>query len=537
VSKSSLYAVLFLLCAVSALYGQFTNNAIVFDDTTFFTSNEVGHQPIDEYRYSPFEMRSLPNVSFTWGKALLGLDIKHFRIENMLLHAAVVVTLFFFLMRLFRTLLPKRVNNQLSFEALAFSAALLFALHPVAVYAVGYLVQRTMLMATLFSLLSMLTWMYGDERTSKPWLWISVLFYYLAVFSKEHAIMLPTVLLALTVLLHEDWPSRIKRYWAHISVLVLLALFVVEAKRGMLGVTYETYAPDMLTEPSDGLNYPLSVLTQSWLFFKYAALWLFPNPHWMSIDMREPFADSLWSGYLVALLSFLTMLGLAISMLCRRGRIGLLGFAIIFPCLMFIPEFSSIRIQESFVLYRSYLWAVGACALLPLLVDALDKRVAFVLVGAIAIAMVPISMDRLASFAHPLVLWDDAVKLVKGRTELPGASRIYYNRGTELYKLGDYDLAKEDLKLAAQLNPEWPFAYSNLGAVLLKKQDWDGALGALNRAIDIANHKRMGVNPRAHLARAMAYEKLGKKELASQDYEISCRLANKGCDKLNRLSR
>ena len=543
---------LILLLAVFALYGQFLWNPIVFDDLPFFLLNDDGHQPVDDYRYNPFELRSLPYASLAWGKALFGLDMLHFRIENLLLHAAVAVALFFFLARLFAAvggsdfsptapwnsmhhvgLKPDlQKSARLSPEALAFCAALLFALHPVAVYAAGYLVQRTMLLATLFSLLAMLAWLRGDEGESKPWLWASVLFYYLAVFSKEHAIMLPAILLALTILLHEDWREKLKQRWAPIAGLVLLALFVVAAKKGVLGTAYEIYAPDMLVEAGSDLNHPLSVLTQSWLFFKYAALWLFPNPNWMSVDMREPFAASLWSGYLAAFFAFLAWGTLAVWLLFKRGRLGLLGFALLFPWLMFLPEFSTIRIQESFVLYRSYLWAVGACALLPLLLDRIDKRMAGIVVGAVALAMFPISMERLASFSHPLLLWDDAVKLVNDKSDLPGVYRIYYNRGGAFIREDDYAAAVVDLTISARLNPDWPFAHNNLGVALLKLDRWAEAAVEFSNAIESAQRKNLGMNPRPYFGRAMAYEQLGKEDLARRDYELTCKVANKGCDKL-----
>lgn len=524
--------VLLLLAAVAALYGQFLWSPIVFDDLPFFMINETGHQPVQDYRYSPFELRSLPYVTLAWGKAMFGNQMLHYRIENLLLHAAVVIALFFFLMRLFESQLRQRTVGQLSAVGLACAAALLFALHPVAVYAAGYLVQRTMLLATLFSLLALLAWLHGEERASKPWLWASVLFYYLAVFSKEHAIMLPAVLLALTVLLQDDWRGKLKQRWSQISVFALIALFVLAARKGMLGSVYEINAPDMLVDAGSDLNYPLSVLTQSWLFFKYAVLWLMPNPNWMSVDMREPFAAAIWSSYLAALFAFLAWGAGAFWLLFKRGRRGLLGFALLFPWLMFMPEFSTIRIQESFVLYRSYIWAVGACALLPFALDLLDKRLAGIVVGALALAMFPVSMDRMASFGHPLILWDDAVKLVKDRPELPGVYRIYYNRGTELIKVGEYDAAIEDLKLAARLHPDWPFSYNNLGSAYEKKGDWQEAVLAFGKAIDIAERKQMGVNPKPYFGRAIAYGNLGEHALARKDYELTCRLVRKGCEKL-----
>lgn len=525
------FLIVLLFMAVVALHGQFLWNPIVFDDLPFFMANAVGHQPIEDHRYSPLELRSLPYATLAWGKALFGGEMLHYRIENMVLHAAVVIALYFFLECLFGRLIGKRDAAQFSVSALAFSAALLFALHPVAVYAAGYLVQRTIVMATLFSLLAMLAWLHGSKNPR--WLWASVFFYYLAVFSKEHAIMLPAVLFALTVLAHNDWREKLIERWKPFLALILIVLIVVSIKKGMLGTVYEIYAPEMLVERSANVNWLLSVLTQSWLFFKYAALWLFPNPNWISVDMREPFASSLWSGYLAALVAFLAWGVLAVWLLFKRGRLGLLGFALLFPWLMFMPEFSTVRIQEIFVLYRSYLWAVGACTILPLLLDRFDKQMASIIVGAIAIAMFPIAMDRLASFSHPLVLWDDAVKLVQDKPEMPGVYRIYYNRGTELLKVDDYDAAIEDLRLSVSLSPEWPYPYVNLGLAYSKKGEWTVAASAFTQAIERAETQKMGINPKPYLGRAIAYEKLGRLDLARRDYELTCKLANKGCDKLD----
>lgn len=520
-----------LFIAVLALYGQFLWNPIVFDDLPFFTLDRSGVQPVSNFHFSPIKLRSLPYATLAWGKDAFGLDMLHFRIENLLLHAAVAVALFSFLARLFDTLYGARANSLFGSRALAFCAALLFALHPVAVYAAGYLVQRSLVMATLFSLLAMLAYLHGSVRQKPLWLWACVPLYYLAVFAKEHVIMLPAVLLALTILLHQDWRAKLRERWRVFAALAAIALFVVAIRKGVIGSAYEIYAMEML-EVDNELNYPMSVLTQSWLFFKYAGLWLFPNPDWMSADMREPFATSFASPYLAAFAAFLMWGAGAFWLLLRRGRTGLLGFALLFPWLMFMTEFSTIRVQESFVLYRSYLWAVGACAVIPLLLDALDKQMGRVVVAAVCLALFPISMDRLATFSHPLMLWDDAEKLVHGRDDLHGAYRIYYNRGTELVKADEYDYAIRDLKRAVFLKPDWPYPYNNLGAAYMKKEQWREAADAFTMAIETASAKGMGTNAKTHYGRAMAYGFMGETEKAKQDYQISCRRLGKGCEKL-----
>ena len=521
-----------LVLAVAALYGQFLWNPILFDDLPFFMLDDEGNQPVSAYHFAWFELRSLPYATLAWSKAWLGLEMFHFRVENLLLHAATVLALFFFLAALFAAVYGERTEGGLSPRLAALFAALLFALHPVATYAAGYLVQRTIIMATLFCLLAMLCYMHGSVRQKPLWLWMSVPFYYLAVFSKEHAIMLPAALLALTLLLHEDWRGKLKQRWAIFAVLVAIAVLVI-VLRGLLGSVYEPNAPEMLRDTDSKLSYPLSVMTQSWLFFKYALLWVFPNPTWMSIDMREPFARSLLSPYLLASVGFIAWGMAAFWLILKRGRAGLAGFALLFPWAMFFTEFSAVRIQEIFVLYRSYLWAAGGFCLLPVIFARLNVRIAAVILAAIALAMVPISMERLMTFSHPVLLWDDAEKLVKGRADLPGAYRIYYNRGTELVKMDKPDVAIADLKQALALRSDLTSAYGNLGAAYIKKREWRSAVESFGTAIEIADKDANPPQPRHFYGRAMAFEELGEMRQAQADYKVSCQLANKGCEKMN----
>lgn len=562
-----------LVALIASLYAQFLGSQIVFDDIPFFMSNESGEQPVSAYRFSLFEIRSLPYATLTWTQAWFGLDLPSFRIGNLLLHAAVTASLYLFLQSLLLALADtsggKLLKTPAPYSLAAFFAALLFGLHPVATYAAGYLVQRSIVMATLFSLLAMLSYLRGSASNKPFWLWMSVPLYYLAVFSKEHAVMLPAVLVALTVLLHDDWRKTLLKRWHIFAVLAAIALLVVLAKIGILGSIYEPVASAMLLDRGKWA-YPLSILTQSWLFFKYAWLWVLPNSQWMSADMREPFAEAVYSRYLLPMVIFLAWGMIATWLLFKRGIQGLAGFALLFPWLMFFTEFSTVRIQEVFVLYRSYLWAVGAFCLFPILFATVTSRVAVFLSTLAAIAMFLISMERLLVLSTPLFLWDDAEKLVKDRPDVPGAYRIYYNRGTELLGIGSLESAASDFKKSIQLNRNFAESYGNLGSAyaqksdwknaalmfenaihvaknngttllsaqgnlgyaLQKQNDWHGAVSAYGAAIDLAKRYQPSLVARYYLGRAQAYEKLGEFQKAQADYQEACTRAKKGCDKL-----
>lgn len=519
-----------LVTLVNILYGQFLWNPIVFDDLYFFLQDDQGSQPVSSYHFELLQLRSLPYATLAWTKVWFGLDLIYFRIGNLLLHTAVVLSLFGFLSRLFSVVLNDSRSQTLSPKWTAFFAALLFAMHPASTYAVGYLVQRTIVMATLFSLLTLVVYVKGSTQQKPIWLWLSVPLYYLAVFSKEHAIMLPAVMMALTVLLHNDWQDKLKQRWGIWLALFLIAIVVLLSRKGLLGAVYEINAQDMLNEAK--LAYPLSVLTQAWLFFKYIFLWVSPNPAWMSIDMREPFASAIFSRYLVAAVGFLAWGIGAIWLLLKRGLPGLAGFGLLFPWLMFMTEFSSVRIQEVFVLYRSYLWVPGLVCLLPVVFYRLKGSSTILLLAVIVLTMFPLSMDRLMTLSHPVLLWDDAEKLVKERLDLPGVDRIYYNRGTQLIHVNKPDAAIADLKQATALNPEFVEAYGNLGAAYIKKSDWLNAVAAYSQAIELAKRKGKAISPRYFDGRAQGLEAVGQLEKAQADYRESCRLGKRACDKV-----
>jgi len=528
-SSQHLWVPMLLFAAVAALYGQFLWNPLQFDDRDFFLLDNAGSMPISVFQYSALELRSLPYATLAWTNGWFGLDLINFRVGNLLLHAAVVLALYYFLMGLFAAVYIGNFRKGLSPRHAAFFAALLFALHPVATYAAGYLVQRSIVMATLFTLLAMLVYMHGSIQQKPLWLWMSVPFYYLAVFSKEHAIMLPFVLLALTMLLHNDWRIKLKQRVGIFVALAAIAMMVLLIKKGLLGSVYEPAAAEMLRVLNIESAYPLSVITQSWLFFKYAFLWVAPNPAWMSIDMREPFAQSLFSPYLIATVFFGAWGASAFWLMIKRGNTGLAGFALLFPWLMFFVEFSSVRIQEPFVLYRSYLWAVGAFCMLPVIVNKVNHRVVLLVLSMVVMAMFSVSMERLLTLSNSVLVWDDAEKLIRGRTDLPGASRIYYNRGTELLRMDSPDRAMIDLKQAIAIDGNFGNAHANLGAAYAKKGDWKNSVASFSKAIEIFISDPQW---KQFYGRAIAFEKLGELQLAQADFRVTCFLAQKGCEKL-----
>lgn len=519
-----------LAIAVAGLYGRFLWNPIVFDDIYFFLVENQGVQPIDRMSFSLMELRSLPYSTLAWTKSLLGLDLVYFRLGNLFLHLATTFVLYQLLKTVFTATYTAKHNAALSPSQAAILGAALFSLHPVATYAVGYLVQRTILMATLFSLLTM--WVYASAciKNNRAIQWWCIPLYYLAVFSKEHAVMLFAVLVALSVLLAADWRTRLRAQWGPLAVMLGISIFVVIARKDLLGAAYEIEAKRMLGDDLGPWAYPLSIITQCGLFFRYVLLWLVPNVNWMSIDMHVPFVRTIVTPHLMGVVMFLAWGAAGVYLLLKRGNKGLVGLAMFFPWVLFFTEFASVRIQESFVLYRSYFWAVGAMFALPALLGWLDRKLLALVSVAVLATLLALSMERLVTLSQPILVWADALKLVEGQTDVQGTDRIYYNLGVSYLKADMYKDAEDNLKKAIAINPDVSYAHAALGGLYNLRQQWPDAIQEYTRALDVDQKLGAQANWRNFIGRARAHTGAGDPKEAAQDHESGCRLNAKVCD-------
>ena len=521
-----------ILLAVVVVYAGSLNAPFVFDDDNFFSVPET----VSRYGHLHVGLRALSYATLSWTVDWFGLDAFWLRLGNVLLHAANAIALFFLLRRLFQVTLVDAAESDIGRSTLArfaFLGAMLFALHPVAIYSVVYLIQRSTLMATLFVLLMLIAYLEGLVRGGWYWMLAAALCYFAAVFSKEHSIMAPGLALSLTFLIRKPSTTLLKQT-ALYYILILFAsvtALVVFGNRGIIGQVYEPHALTMLDlfAKMHGLvgltDLPnvhlLSIFTQSTLFFKYLGLWLLPNPGWMSVDMREPFALSLFSWpHTFGLFAFLSYFCVAVWLLFKRGKAGLLGFALIFPWILFLTEFSTVRIQEPFVLYRSYLWMPGLFAVLPVAFGLLRPARTYVLLCALCLLLIPLTLNRLNTFSTPLLLWDDAEKLVRDKPYAIGVERIYYSRGTELGYFKRYEEAIADFNKGIAAHP-FDLLYYGRGTALFNLGRYLEALRDYGRAIATKSD-----NPKYYIGRALTYRALGDLHASQKDFMKACELGS-----------
>jgi len=510
-----------------ALYLPFLGNPYFFDDRYLFSGYRFA-----EYALSPFGLglRHPSYFSLAVVQVLSG-DIEVQRVASLAFHVACAWALYGLIRELqYGTSQEARPAQPAAQRAAAFGAAALFAVHPVAVYAAGYLVQRSIVLATLFGLLSLALFLRGLRRRSYADAISAGALYSLAVLCKEHAILLPAAAIPAAFLLRPGIGFSLRGtavYWAACFPAALLVTLIAK------GIVGERYEPDFdevaaqiaQAQWSDVAEQPWlgSALAQASLFFRYLGLWLAPRTSGMALDIRIDFADTWSPGVaLPATAGFLAFVAVGAWLLARRGRAGMAGFGLLYLWLMFLLEFSVVRFQEPFVLYRSYLWAPGLAIALAAALQRLPWKPLLAGCAAAVLLLSVQSWDRLRSMSSGLALWEDAAGKLPAEP-VPGGWRTLYSLGREyLYA----DKPQQALAVTERCLAQYPGTYHCFfarAAVSMHLQQFDAAIPYILQAIEA--RPREGV-ARHHLG--VALEELGCRERARSLYELSYKLGFTG---------
>ena len=504
------------IALVLVLYAPFVSNPYFFDDRGLFSG--LGFV---EYARAPFAMRLRQPAYFSVAAVeILFGTVEAQRAVGALLHCATALALFFAIRAL-----QRGTGNR----AAAFIAAALFAAHPVAVYAAGYLVQRSIVLATLFSLLSLAIFVRGAAMGRTLSAVVAGLLYAVAVLSKEHA-LLAAALGPVAIWAHSEPGRRPYRYIAaYWSVCAPAAILVVLLVKGIIGQRYEPDFAEIAAQISPteagwvGNPWLGSALVQAALFFRYLGVWLWPRTDAMALDLRVDFA-SLWSTQIAAAsaLGFMAFGCVAAYLATRRGRTALAGFGLLWFWALYLVEFTTVRFQEPFVLYRSYLWAPGLAIAAAALLARVPLKAAAA-AGACALLVLSVQAhDRLRSFSSGIAIWEDAAAKLPA-TPVPGAPRTLYQLGREYMNSGQTERAVAVIERCLREYPQafhCPFARA---AIHMRLGEYEAAIPYLHRAMTLRPEEGVAVH---HLG--LALQQLGCRDQALAQYEAAYKLGFSG---------
>jgi tetratricopeptide (TPR) repeat protein len=512
-----------VLVALSAIYLPGLDNPLIFDDEAL-TDGRIFGVYGSLFRGEP---RALSYGSFVWIQAAFGDSWAIQRSFNLLIHLGVVLALWAFYREILKSIAPS--DDEPSGVAYHQSPALglavgFFALNPVAVYAVAYLIQRSILMATLFAVLGLWQFARGLQRGSKVSFLAALACYVLAVMSKEHAIMAPLAALPVYILVARPSLKKLALIGGAGAVLVGVAAAVLALRYGeIIGKPFDEFSKIYLAQLSalgpdvERYAYPLSILNQTRFFFKYGLYWLVPYAGWMSIDMRPPFPVSLTMfPQVLGVLGYLAVLAGGFFLVIRyRDWRALLGLSVLLPALLFVTEFATVWVQDPFVLYRGYLWAIGVPGLVFFLFHGVSGRLLWPIGMVLAALFVLQALDRVHSLSSPERVWNDAITKLPDDPRAVGRWFPYLNRGDIYLDQRRIKEAFEDFRISSTLGDKGMGMF-NMGSLLFAAGRYPESLEAYEKA------QQLGFdNPGLRYQHGAALHALGRPAEAHREFELA----------------
>ena len=478
----------FVLAAVLAIYLPGWNHELLFDDLRLTDGAICGNYG----SLLTFKQRMLSYGSFIWVDLLAGPGWWKQRLVNVGLHLATVAALYALVRELLeRTRFPEEFESQpyfgMSRKAAVQVGVALFAVNPMAVYAVAYLVQRSIVMATLFSVLACWCFVRGLSGRGVAWYGLALLSYVAAVLSKEHAVMVAAMAVPLYIHVRRpSWKTVATIAGASTALIAVAAVVFFGIYGELIGKLFDQRSLDFaqqLERLSPGITqrmYPLSILNEAALFFAYGFLWFAPNVMWMSLDMRPAFPLSYMA--FPQVLGVVGYVGLWIAalwaVLRRRGALSLAGVALMFPLLLYATEFATVWVQDPFVLYRSYLWAVAVPVLVAIVLTGFQPKTIYVIGCAIGLVFTVLAFERVQSLRDDHTAWGDAAEKIdlKAPASAVGRWRPFLNLGAYHLDRGSLGEAQRSFATAEALGSLHGSARFNQGVALQQQKKHAQAL-------------------------------------------------------------
>lgn len=484
---SLLAASLLLLVGLSSGIG--IHNGFTYDDVEVIQRNAEVHTlrhwwTLFAHSYWPRAYggdgyRPLTMLAFAAQWVIGGGASWIFHATNIALYGAVTIAVFW----LASLLLPTGV---------AWLVAALFAVHPVHVEAVASTVGQSELWVALLLLPAMAIYLrrcltgtslsLGDAA-------VICVCYTLGLFAKEHAIVLPALIIAAEVLLGSErrpLAQRLIGIRPLVLCLTLLGTLYLAARSAVKGGDISGFQPFVVFQTLD-LSYANRVLTMIGVVPQWIRLLLWPAR--LTTEYAPPDLDIAQGPSLVQLPGLLVLvgiLGLAVVLWKRRGLGAIASFGIVWFCITLLPSSNFIIPAGIIIAERTlFLPSLGALLAIGALAVWIAERIAsarsFALrrnlsvMSYVAVAIILIAAS--VRSASRTVVWHDNDRLfTEGIIDAPQSYRAYYMLGARKFEAGDKRNGERAYRHALALFPYDPFMAYNFALQYQLRGTYEAAI-------------------------------------------------------------
>lgn len=519
VTMSERFPGLFVAIIAFLVYANSLGNGFVGDDHSVVLNNPVlqgtplslfsAIDTTSDAQLLPY-YRPLTYLTFLIEERLHGFNPFLMHLFNVLLHSANAFLIYCLAHSLFRE------------RYAPFFVALLFAVHPLHAEGVNFISGgRNTMLACFFSLIAYLLHHSSIGRGKFSFALGGAVFFLAGLFSKESALaVLPFILLQEIAPLRESVSGsrlrtaiRLFPYFAAVICYVVMRWMTLSA----LGIQ-TSIIPGLGTEKLQSM-YIIPSLTERllnniFIIPKYLLTIIWP----ISLSSRYVVPENLHLlalPLLAAWLCIFTMLG----WLFTRGRSPVTLFGLFWLTAFWLPVsgivyFSSVPVADRFLYIPAIgLWIVVADQASRLL-SSRNMPGKYVIAAVIFIILFfsALTLRRNLDWHSDMTLFTRLVE------QYPENAYGHFNLGSAYIQRrspNDLKLAEEEFEKALALDPAMQEVHTPLGYTRLEQGNFEGALSAYSRALEI-----YPLDKDARINRGIAFEKLGRYNEALADYQF-----------------
>jgi len=516
-----------------ALYFNTIKHEYVLDDVGAITGNEyvmegisgipkilsVGMWHFDNVNLGYY--RPLSMITFAIENEFFPKNPHVSHLGNVILYAMTGFFLCLLLMNLFRNFHP----------IFAFIITLLFIAHPIHTEVVANIKSRDEILAYLNLIIGifLLLLAYKNQKTNSKLIFVSCIFFYFALLSKESAM---TGLLIAPLILFFSYNLTIKQSLIKTIPFALMILVFQMHKYGVLGTVTGQIPKDIVNYPYTEAETKLS--STFLIFLQCIKMILFPHP--LSYDYSYNQIPSSGFGSPLVLFGFLMAVALAYFSFKGLFKKSVLAFGVLLFCVTLAPALAFVFLRggifaERFLYAPSLGFSIVIVFLLVKIFKlnihspgvkmlSLLKELKLILPAGIVFALYSFKTIT----RNPI--WHDNMTLFSTDVNSsPNSCQVRRHYGSELINMGIaekdsqkkiewFNKGTEQLREGLRINPHFGDAFFKLGvAYQTVKVNNDSAIFYYTRAIQEAPGYAISYNNLGIL-----YEGTGKQELASYYY-------------------
>ncbi|MFA5389323.1 MAG: tetratricopeptide repeat protein [Candidatus Omnitrophota bacterium] len=508
------YLILIFISVIgmAAYYRSLLKGIFLFDDNALIADNPliknfsylkdifVTHLFQGSGTHSNF-YRPVQSLSFMLDYHFWQLNPFGYHFMNILIHILTAMAVYF----IFYVLSRK--------QDIAVITSSLFCVHTVLSWPVNYIASRADLLSAFFMLSAVLSYVLYKKtqpaRYNSLLFLSSLIFFIMALLSKEISIILPFVL----ILYLSCFPEQNKKLKERHPNLIWVFIFVTTLY-ALLRVTVLDFSKEKLLETTTGMiPMHIRLLTAAKALMIYLKLLVMPTGLHMEWNI-EPAVSFVESEV------FLSVIGLAVIagfvyFLFRTSKLKFFAIGWFFITLM---PYSNIYPLPYFMGEGwLYIPSIGFFALAAIYLSELRRRskawfwTVNLLLVFLLIFYGILTAKRADVWADPVKLYTEILKYSPNNTK----ARI--NLGVLLAKSGN-DPALEEFRKTVKLDPNDYVAHNNMGIIYKKKGDIAKAMEEYRKALEL--------NPRYPLA----YNNIGNIHLESGQYGLAIDFYKKAID-------